>query len=54
MALNNVLIAPEVPLIRSGVYDFMHIGEHAIGQNVVVAFMQYKDNQEDLHPRMLL
>lgn len=46
-ALNNVLISPEVPLARSCVYDFMHVGEHAIGQNVMVAFMQYKDNQED-------
>ena len=47
MALNNVLISPEVPLVRSSLYDYMHIGEHAIGQNVIVAFMQYKDNQED-------
>jgi DNA-directed RNA polymerase beta subunit len=47
VALNNVLLEPEVPIVRSCTYDFMHIGDHAIGQNIIVAFMQYRDNQED-------
>lgn len=45
--LNNVLTAPQVPIARTCTYDFMHINDYAIGQNVMVAFMQYKDNQED-------
>ena len=47
MTLNNVLISPQVPIARGCPYDFMHVNDHAIGQNVIVAFMQYKDNQED-------
>lgn len=44
---NNILIAPQVPLVRPCTYDFLHMNETPIGQNVVVAFMQFKYNQED-------
>ena len=44
---SNVLIAPQIPLARPCVYDYLHMNDFPIGQNVIVAFMQYKDNQED-------
>lgn len=47
MGDHNVQIAPQVPLVRPCVYDYLHMHETPIGQNVIVAFMQYKYNQED-------
>lgn len=44
---NNILIAPQIPLVRPCTYDFLHMNETPIGQNVIVAFMQFKYNQED-------
>ena len=44
---NNILIAPQVPIIRPCTYDFMHMNEKPVGHNVIVAFMQSKYNQED-------
>lgn len=43
----NVLVAPQVPLVRPCTYDFLHMNETPFGQNVIVAFMQFKYNQED-------
>ena len=47
VAENNILIAPQVPLVRPCTYDFLHLNETPYGQNIIVAFMQYKYNQED-------
>ncbi len=44
---NNILISPQVPIIRPCTYDFLHMNETPCGQNVIVAFMQEKYNQED-------
>ena len=44
---NNILVAPQVPLVRPCTYDFLHLNETPYGQNVIVAFMQFKYNQED-------
>lgn len=44
---NNILIAPQIPLVRTCTYDFLHMNETPIGQNIIVAFMQFKYNQED-------
>jgi len=43
----NILTSPQIPVVRPIVYDFMNIREFPIGQNVIVAFMAFKDNQED-------
>lgn len=44
---NNILIAPQIPLVRPCTYDYLHMNETPCGQNVIVAFMQFKYNQED-------
>ena len=44
---NNILIAPQVPIIRPCTYDFLHMNETPFGHNVIIAFMQEKYNQED-------
>ena len=44
---NNVLLAPEIPLIRTCVYDMIKMNEKPTGQNVTIAFLVYTDNQED-------
>ena len=44
---NNILIAPQVPLVRPCTYDYLKLNETPFGQNVIVAFMQFKYNQED-------
>lgn len=43
----NVLISPQVPLVRPCTYDHMHLGETPYGQNIIVAFIQDMYNQED-------
>ena len=44
---NNILIAPQIPLVRPCTFDYLHMNEKPYGQNVIVAFMQFKYNQED-------
>lgn len=44
---NNILIAPQIPIVRPCTYNFLHMNETPIGSNVVVAFLQFKYNQED-------
>ena len=44
---NNILIAPQIPIVRPCTYDYLHMDETPIGQNILVAFMQFKYNQED-------
>ena len=44
---NNILIGPQIPIVRPCNYNFLHMNETPIGNNVIVAFMQYKYNQED-------
>lgn len=44
---SNVLLSPHIPLARPCVYDYLHMPDFPMGQNVIVAFIQYKDNQED-------
>ena len=43
----NVLTGPQVPLVRPCIYDYMHLGEMPYGQNIIVAFIQDMNNQED-------
>lgn len=43
----TILISPQMPLIKTAPYNFKKVGETAYGQNVTVAFMIYKYNQED-------
>ena len=43
----HFLISPQVPICRPCIYDFRHQGEKPYGQNIIVAFMYYKYNQED-------
>ena len=47
MGENNILCSPHVPLIRPCTYDYLRMGETPYGQNIVVAFIQDKFNQED-------
>jgi DNA-directed RNA polymerase beta subunit len=44
---HNVMIAPQMPIVRTSTYDFLKLHEQPYGHNVCVAFMQYKYNQED-------
>lgn len=44
---NNVLLSPEVPLVRTCTYDMIKLNEKPTGQNVTIAFLAYTDNQED-------
>lgn len=44
---DNVLLSPEIPLVRTCVYDMFRMNEKPCGQNVTIAFMVYTDNQED-------
>ena len=44
---NNVLLAPEIPLVRTCTYDMIRLNEKPTGQNVTIAFLVYTDNQED-------
>ena len=43
----NVLLAPQIPLCRTCAYDLIGYNERPMGNNVIVAFMVYCDNQED-------
>lgn len=44
---NHVLVAPQVPLVRPCTYNFVHMNETPFGNNICVAFMLFKYNQED-------
>lgn len=44
---SNVLINPQLPLTRSCAYDLIGYNEKPMGNNLIVAFMAYCDNQED-------
>lgn len=44
---SNILISPHIPIARPCTYNYMHMNETPYGQNVIVAFMFYKFNQED-------
>lgn len=43
----NILISPQAPLVRPCTYNFVHMPETPFGNNIIVAFMQFKYNQED-------
>jgi len=43
----NILTSPQIPLVRSCSYDHLHMTEYPFGQNVIMAFVQAKYNQED-------
>lgn len=44
---STILISPQVPLAKTCVYNYKHTGETPYGQNVIIAFMIYKYNQQD-------
>ncbi len=44
----NLLVYPQVPLVRTAMTNFVNIGTHPQGQNIVIAIMSYKGfNMED-------
>lgn len=43
----NVLLSPQIPLIRPVAYDFLHYDDKPMGENITIAFLMYTDNQED-------
>ena len=43
----NVLVNPQIPLVRSSIYDIIGYNEKPMGNNVIIAFLTYCDNQED-------
>jgi DNA-directed RNA polymerase beta subunit len=43
----NILIAPEVPILRTCTYNHARMNETPYGQNVIVCFMHFSHNQED-------
>ncbi len=44
----NLLIYPQVPLVRTAMTDFVNLERHPQGQNIVIAIMSYKGfNMED-------
>lgn len=43
----HILIAPQIPLCRTCTYDHMRFSKCPYGQNIIVAFIYYKYNQED-------
>lgn len=44
---STILISPQVPLAKTVIYNYKHVGETPYGQNVIIAFMIYKYNQQD-------
>ena len=44
---STILISPQVPLAKTCVYTYKRTGETPYGQNVIIAFMIYKYNQQD-------
>ena len=43
----NILLAPHLPLMRSTTYDVLGYNQKPMGNNVIIAFLMYCDNQED-------
>lgn len=43
----HMLIAPQIPICRTCSYDHLHFSRCSYGQNIIIAFMYYKYNQED-------
>lgn len=43
----NVLLNPQLPIVRTGMYDMLKFNEKPMGNNLILAFMIYSDNQED-------
>ena len=43
----NVLLSPQIPVIRTCAYDLMGYNHKPTGVNVIIAFLVYTDNQED-------
>lgn len=44
---STILISPQVPLAKTCVYNYKRTGETPYGQNITIAFMIYKYNQQD-------
>lgn len=44
---SNIMLSPQIPLARTNAYQCTEMFKTPWGQNVVVAFMLYKYNQED-------
>ena len=43
----NILLAPHIPLTRTCIYDLAGFNNKPMGNNVIIAFLMYCDNQED-------
>ncbi len=43
----TILISPQVPLVKTCVYNYKKVSETPYGQNITIAFLIYKYNQED-------
>lgn len=43
----NLMISPQIPIVRTCTYDFKNLRNYAYGCNCLVAFLMYEDNQED-------
>lgn len=43
----KVLLNPQLPIVRPFVYDMLGYNEKPMGQNIIIAFLMYADNQED-------
>lgn len=44
---SNVLLSPQIPLVRTCAYDTTRMTEKPCGQNITIAFLMYTNNQED-------
>ena len=44
---SKVLLSPQIPLCRTCAYDLVGYNEKPMGNNIIVAFLVYCDNQED-------
>ena len=44
---STIIISPQIPLAKTCVYNYKRTGETPYGQNVIIAFMIYKYNQQD-------
>ena len=43
----NILLSPQIPIVRTCAYDLMGYNHKPMGMNVIVAFLIFTDNQED-------
>ncbi len=43
----NILCAPQIPLVRPCIYDYLHYDQKPMGNNIIIAFLMYTENQED-------